>query len=199
MKLRPLFFHCKSGNWQQFHQRTLSKNYPKIKKIIADRDQNVCTYCGYPSAFNELINIDHNYNNNTQSNIAMACSLCQQVVLFDGHGLADNFGGKIIYMPEFRQLDLNHFMRSLYATMEKQPSFKSRLSDILITIEERKDEIEKIFGKTSSDARHFSQGLMDTFIDDKKIRHELMKKVKFIPDKTILEGEISEYITYYFD
>lgn len=199
MKLEELNFNCKAGNWQKFHERTLSNNYDKIKSVIMQRDQSHCAYCSYPSEKNELVNKDHNYANNQPDNIVLACSLCRQVVLFDGHGLTDNFGGRVIFLPEIRQIDLNHFMRTLFATMQRQPSFKSRLSDILINLEERKDEVEKIFGKTSSQSRFFSQGLLDTMIDEKKIQHELVKSLKFLPDKSMLESEIDEYIAYYFD
>lgn len=199
MDLLPLKIVCKAGNWQHFFERTLSKNYNKIKEVICDRDKSACAFCGYPSHKNELVNKDHDYNNNRQDNIVLACSLCKQVVLFDGHGLAEDFGGKMVYLPEINQLDINHFLRTLYATMEKQPSFKSRLSDLLINLDERKDEVEAIFGKTSSIAKNFSQGLLDTFIDEKKIQHELMKNIKFIADKSIVESEVENFINYYFD
>lgn len=199
MNLEELYFSCKAGNWNKFHERMLSNNYEQIKKMIMERDHKHCAYCSYPSEKNELVNKNHNYSDNTPENIVLACSLCRQITLFDGHGLAENFSGRIIFLPEIRQIDLNHFMRTLYATMKRQPSFKSRLSDILINLEERKDEVEKIFGKTSSQSRYFSQGLLDTMIDEKKIQHELVKSLKFLPDKSMLEEEIDEYIAYYFD
>lgn len=199
MKLLPLKIVCKAGNWQHFHDRTLSKNYGKIKDVISARDESACSFCGYPSDKNELINKDGNYNNNKQDNIVLSCSICRQILLFDGHGLADDFGGRIVFLPEISQIDINHFMRTVYATMKKQPSFKSRLTDIMINIDERKDEVEGIFGKTSSDAKNFSQGLLDTFIDEKKLQHEIMKSLKFIPDKSMIENEIEDFISYYFD
>lgn len=199
MKLLPLRLFCQSGNWQAFTERTQSKNYQKIKDIILDRDNNCCCYCGYRSSKNDLVNLDHNYKKNQQDNIALSCQICLQVVLFDGHGLSERFAGKMIYLPEIQQIDLNHFIRVLYATKTRQPSFQSRLSDILINLDERKDQVESLFGKTSSEARNFSQGLLDLFIDEKKIRHELLKSIKFLPDKSTLEDEVEDYIDYYFD
>jgi hypothetical protein len=199
MELLPLRLFCQSGNWQSFFERTKSKNYQKIKEIILSRDQDACRYCGYHSKKNDLVNLDHNYSHNTQENIVLACKICVQVLLFDGHGLSETFSGKMIYLPEIQQVDLNHFLRVLYATKTRQPSFQSRLSDVLINLDERKDQVEALFGKTSSEAKNFSQGLLDLFIDEKKIRHELLKSIKFLPDKSTLEDEFEDYIDYYFD
>ena len=199
MELVPLKFHIKGGNWSHYHQRIKSNNYQKIKEIILSGSQNQCAYCGYASIKNNIVNKNFNYKDNSKQNIIAACSLCTQCVLLDGFGQDSAFGGTIIFLPELEQIQLNHLIRSIYAGFERQASYKSRLADLLITFEERKEYVEKILGKKSYEPEYFAQGLLDTFIDDKKLEHPIFKNLRFLPDKAKLKNEIPDYVRTYFN
>jgi intracellular multiplication protein IcmJ len=198
MELLPLKLFIKPGNWKHYSERLNSKNYSKIKDIILERDHSKCCFCGYQSSANELINVNNNYADNSKNNIALACSLCAPCVLLDGFGTDPNFSGLIVFLPEIQQIELNHMLRTIYAGMEKQVSYKTRLADVMITIEERKDYVEQLFGKKSYQVEYFAQGLMDTFIDEKKLDHPVFKSLRLIPERAKLKKEIPEFIETYF-
>jgi intracellular multiplication protein IcmJ len=199
MQLLPLRFHIKAGNWNYYHQRMESKNYSKIKEIVLEQYKNQCAYCGYVSINNKLVNKNFNYRDNAKENIIPACSICVQCVLLDGFGQDRQFGGTIIFLPELEQVQLAHLLRTVYAGFEKQASYKSRLADFMITIEERKEYVESILGKKSYEPEFFAQGLLDTFIDEKKLEHPIFKNLRFLPDKAKLKNEIPDFIRTYFN
>jgi intracellular multiplication protein IcmJ len=199
MELIPLKFHIKAGNWQNYQQRLVSRNYSKIKEIVLNDYNNQCAYCGYASLNNNIVNKNFNYQDNAKSNIIPACAICTQCVLMDGFGQDPFFGGLIIFLPELEQVQLAHLIRTVYAGFEKQASYKSRLSDLMITLEERKEYVESILGKKSYEPEYFSQGLLDTFVDDKKLEHPIFKNLRFLPDKAKLKREIPEYIKTYLN
>jgi intracellular multiplication protein IcmJ len=199
MELIPLKFHIKAGNWNYYYQRTQSRNYEKIKEIVLAAHGNQCAYCGYVSQKNNIVNKNFNYRDNARENIIPACTICTQCVLMDGFGQDPLFGGIIVFLPELEQVQLNHLLRTVYAGFEKQASYKSRLSDLMITLEERKEYVETILGKKSYEHAYFAQGLLDTFIDDKKLEHPIFKNLRFLPDKAKLKNEIPDYIRTYFN
>ena len=54
--LLPVEFQIKAGNWQMYHHRKQSRNYEKIRSAILQRDNNACSYCGYVSSKNNIVN-----------------------------------------------------------------------------------------------------------------------------------------------
>ena len=199
MELLPLTFHIKAGNWQYYDQRKKSRNYEKIKEIVLKEYSECCVYCGYASMENNLVNKNFNYRDNSRENIVPACSICTQCVLLDGFGQDPLFGGTIIFLPELEQVQLAHLVRTIFAGSEKHASYKSRLSELIITFDERKEHVESILGKKSYEPEFFSQGLLDTFIDEKKLEHPIFKNLRFLPDKAKLKNEIPDFIRTYFN
>ncbi|MBM4222726.1 MAG: hypothetical protein FJ161_02865 [Gammaproteobacteria bacterium] len=197
MERLNLSLHIKAGNWRKYHQRIESANYQKIHEMIGTECEYRCIYCGYQSKKNQLVNKNFDYQDNTRKNIALACSLCLPIVLFDGFGQDRSFNGTVIVMPELRQVELNHFVRGLIASAEKNPHYQSRLNEMYLSFAERKDYVEKIFGKNSYDPKYFAQGLMDTFIDEKKLQHPILKYIRILPDRAALKNEVPDFVEAY--
>lgn len=198
MDLIPLSWHVKPGNWERYASRLKLKNYQNIKDIILKAHDSRCSYCGYQSQDLELVNKDFDYHNNAKSNIIPACRFCLPCVLLDGFGRDPLFKGKIIYLPEMTQVQLNHFMRGLYAAIQKNPAASARLKEILISFDERREYVAQIFGKNSYEPELFSQGLMDIFVDSEHLKHPALKTVRFLPDFDILKADTEQVIYSYF-
>ena len=69
---------------------------------------------------------DFNYDHNAQDNIVLACSIYTQCILLNGRG------DLIVFLPEHEQQEVNHVVRTISAGSEKQESYKTRLSDLMV-------------------------------------------------------------------
>jgi intracellular multiplication protein IcmJ len=116
----------------------------------------------------------------------------------DGFGQTSSFSGVVVFIPEFSQIQLNHLIRALYASSEKNATYHSRLNEIYLSFEERKEYVEKIFGKKGYEPPYFAQGLLDIFIDSKKLQHPIFKNLRLLPDKAKLKDEIPDFVRTYF-
>lgn len=199
MALLNLNMHIKAGNWLRYNQRKSSANYLSIKEIVSKTFENRCAYCGYHTTKLNLVNKNFDYHDNSKENIIPACSLCTPSVVMDGFGQDPDFGGLIVFVPELTQIQLNHLVRAFLASSEKNAAFSSRLNEVYLSIEERKEYVEKVFGKNSYKVEYFAQGLLDIFIDAKKLQHPIFKNLRFLPDKAKLKNEIPDYVRTYFN
>ncbi len=198
MELINLIMHIKAGNWTRYNLRKESSNYQHVKDILCGDFQNKCAYCGYASSQNNLVNKNFDYHDNSKKNIVPACTLCTPCLVMDGFGQDQAFGGVIVFIPEFTQVQLSHLVRALYASSEKNAAYNSRLNEIFLSFEERKEYVEKILGKNSYQIEYFAQGLLDIFIDSKKLQHPIFKNLRFLPDKAKLKNEIPDFVRTYF-
>jgi len=198
MDLLDFTMHIKAGNWRRYYQRTQSANYQAVKDMVCNSFDQKCAYCGYASDKNNLVNKNFDYHDNSKNNIVPACTLCTPCVVMDGFGQDPAFGGVIVFIPEFTQIQINHLVRALYASSEKNATYHSRLNEIFLSFEERKEYVEKIFGKNSFQIEYFAQGLLDIFIDSKKLQHPIFKNLRFLPDKAKLKNEIPDFVRTYF-
>jgi hypothetical protein len=198
MDLLPLTWHIKAGNWERYSNRLKLRNYSNIKDIILKSFEAHCAYCGYQTQDLELVNKDFDYHNNVKSNIVPACRCCLPCVLLDGFGRDPLFKGKMIYLPELTQVQLNHFMRALYAAIEKNPAASARLKELLISFDERREYVAQILGKNSYEPEFFSQGLMDILVDSEHLKHPVLKSIRFLPDFEVLKKDTQQVIAAYF-
>lgn len=198
MDLIPLTWHIKAGNWERYASRLKLKNYDNIKDIIVKMYESRCAYCGYQTQQLELVNKDFDYQNNAKLNIVPVCRCCAPCVLLDGFGRDNHFKGRIVYLPELTQVQLNHFVRALYAAAQKNPSAASRLKEVLVSFEERREYVAQIFGKSSYEPELFAQGLMDIFIDEQRLKHPALKSVRFLPDQELFSSDVDQLLAVYF-
>ncbi len=198
MELLNLTMHIKAGNWARYNQRKQSANYQSVRDIVCRDFQNKCAYCGYESSNHHLVNKNFDYHDNSKKNIVPACSLCSPCVVMDGFGQDPSIGGLIVFVPEFTQVQLNHLVRALYASSEKNPAYHARLNEIFLSFEERKEYVEKILGKNGYQLEYFAQGLLDIFVDANKLQHPIFKNLRFLPDKAKLKNEIPDFVRTYF-
>lgn len=197
-ELLPLAFHVKPGNWKKFENRKKSLNYQRIKDLVLADHSNKCAYCGYHSSSLELVNKNHDYQDRSRENIVPGCSLCIPLLFVDGYGQDPNFQGTIIYLPELSQIQLNHLLRASVAILYKHSMYQTKLNELFTTLDERKDYMEKILGKNSHKVEIFAQGLLDIFLNPKKMTHPIFKFLRYVPEKNILKNNAEEYSNVYF-
>jgi intracellular multiplication protein IcmJ len=179
------------GNWRLYHARKRNTKFLALKKRVLERDSNTCRYCGFFSKeYQEILNIDQNYRNNSFDNLATACSFCAQCFFLDSIGYDGNSGGVMIYLPEISQADLNNFSRVLYCSLDKESAYKAKLQSVYLSFKDRNKDIVNCFGPESDDPRVFGQGIIDAKISQELLQHEVMNHIRLLPSRSAFAKQI---------
>lgn len=195
MEFLPISLTAQRGNWQRFMARKAPSNkaFQAAKEKVFARDQNTCRYCGFYSLeYQELVNIDQDYSNNTFNNLATACSFCSQCFFLDGIGMDGKTGGTVIHLPEISQSDLNHFCRAVYCSLLRDPPYKGKLSAVLLTLQDRGKAVEDVFGPSSQEPMMFGQSLIDSQLTPEQLKHPIFSELRLLPARKVFKTQ-AEY------
>lgn len=191
MELLEINLNAKKGNWRLYNARKRNKKFLVVKNRVLQRDNYTCRYCGFfAKEYQEILNIDQNYRNNTFSNLATACGFCAQCFFLDSVGFDGNSGGTIIYLPEISQADLNNFCRVLYCSLDKESAYKAKLQSVYMSLKDRNKDIINCFGPNSDHPRVFAQGIIDAKISQEQLQHEVMNSIRLLPSKKDFSKQI---------
>ncbi len=191
MILLPIIPTAQRGTWRSFYARKSNKNFLALKTRILQRDNYTCRFCGfYAKEFQEVVNIDQNYKNNTLDNMATACCFCTQCFFLDAVGFDGSSGGVMIHLPEISQADLNNFCRVLFCSMDKESAYKGKLQSVYMSFKDRTKEIVNCYGPDSSDPRVFGQGLLDASLTKEQMQHDVLKHIRLLPSKRAFTTQI---------
>jgi intracellular multiplication protein IcmJ len=195
MELLPISLTARRGNWQRFMARKApgNKGFQAAKEKVLARDEHSCKYCGFYSLeYQEIVNIDQDYSNNTFANLATACSFCAQCFFLDSIGMDGKTGGTVIHLPEISQADLNHFCRAVYCSLLRDPPYKGKLSAVLLTLQDRGKAVENVFGPSSQEPMMFGQSLIDSQLSDEQLKHSIFSELRLLPARKVFKTQ-AEY------
>ncbi len=188
--LLPIVLTAIKGNWQAFSSRQSNASFRELALAVYKRDAYTCRYCGFESQqFQSVVNIDQNYKNNALSNLATACSLCAPCFFLDSVGADGQYGGTLIYLPEISQADLNHFCRALFCSMLRESPYKGKLQAVYLSLSDRSQPLETIFGPGTQHPMHFGQALIDADLDQTQSQHPLLFDLKLLPIRKYFNNE----------
>jgi intracellular multiplication protein IcmJ len=202
MKLLPITLTAKRGNWPRFRARRNNQSYLKLEEKILARDEYTCRFCGFTSdKYQVVVNINSDYNagQSKPDNLATACSFCAQCLFLDGIGQGNNWGGSIIYLPEISQADLNHFCRVLFSSMLRDAPYKGKLQTAYLSLKDRENAVNDIFGPKSSDPYTFGQALIDSNLNDDQLQHPVMTHLRLLPERKNFTQEVNYWKSTVFD
>ena len=192
MDLLPLQLAANKGAWLRFQSRKRKKGFETAQKKILSRDDHTCRYCGFRSErYQEVMNLDQDYENNKPSNLVTACSFCTQCFFLDGLGMSDHFGGLVVYLPELSQADLNNFCRVLFCSLNKETPYKSRLQAVYLSLRDRSAVVEKVFGPNSSEPQVFGQALMDCGLPPEQLSLNVLSQLRLLPIRSFFKEQIA--------
>ncbi len=102
-----------------------SKGNPGRNKIFWDevwsRDKNKCYFCGFESKrHQEIHHLNDDHEDNSKDNLVTICPLCHQSFHLDTASTTS--GGKVIWLPEFSQQELNYISRAIFIAIEEAES-----------------------------------------------------------------------------
>lgn len=200
MAYLPVVLNAKRGNWQRFQARKRNQRFLAVRDKIFVRDRHTCRYCGFQSQkYQEVVNHDNNYANNKTANLVTACSLCAQCFFLDSVGQDKNTGGYVIYLPEISQADLNHFCRVLFSSMLRDAPYKGKLQTTYMSLKDRGQTVDQLFGPQSHEPTTFGQTLIDTNLNNKVSQLELMKNLRLLPRRVNIPDQVKYWKETVFD
>lgn len=95
--------------------------YKQVWDNVWSRDKNKCYYCGFESKrHQEIHHLNDDHTDNSPDNLVTICPLCHQSFHLDTASTTN--GGKIIWLPEFSQQELNYISRALFISIEEAES-----------------------------------------------------------------------------
>ncbi len=95
--------------------------YQKVWDDVWSRDKNKCYYCGFESKrHQEIHHLNDDHSDNSKDNLVTICPLCHQTFHLDTASTTN--GGKIIWLPEFSQQELNYLSRAIFIAIEEADS-----------------------------------------------------------------------------
>ena len=184
MDLLPITLSARRGNWQLFVSRKSNKTFLVVRDKVLARDEFTCRFCGFQAnQYQEVVNIDQNYQNNHFDNLVTACQFCAQCFFIDSVGLDGKSGGTIIFLPEISQADLNHFCRTLFCSMLRESPYKGKLQAAYLSLVDRAKPVEEVFGPNSQEPLVFGQALVDSGVTEAQFKHPIFGELKLLPTR----------------
>ena len=182
-------------NWQLYMTRKADSAFLAFQKKILHRDQHTCQYCGFQSRVGmDVVNHDHNYANNKQSNLVTACPFCAQCHFMQSVGISDHTGGVLVYLPEFTQSELNATCHHLFAAMALKTATSSDAKNIYRSLRLRSQVIEKEIGSGMSNPAFYGQVLLDANQDASAKIHQVMReKARLLPSLKAFSALIDQW------
>jgi len=178
----PLTLSLVPGNWLLFSRRKADPAFRRIRDKVFERDQYTCQFCGFQAKeYQEVINLDNNYHNNKASNMVTSCCLCAQCFFLDSVGENDFGGGKLIYLPELSQTELNAFSHVLFCAMTNGTDYLDTAQSIYRTLKFRSRPFEEKFGEGMSNPNLFAQTLLESgSLKDVDLSH-VLTDIRMLP------------------
>lgn len=168
--------------WRIFIRRKEDRAFLPVAKRVFERDTLTCQYCGFQAKqYQEVINLDGNYNNNKLINMATACCFCTQCLFLQAVGLDEMGGGQLIYLPEISQADLNSFCHVLFCAMENNTGYQDSAQSIYRSLKFRSQLIENKFGQGTSHPAVFGQILIDSENQNDERVKTMLKNIRLLP------------------
>lgn len=184
MTMNALEIAAVSGRWRLFMIRKKDPGFEKYRDAIFKRDNYTCQFCGFHSEIaQEIVNLDGNYTNNKQHNLVTACCFCSQCFFLDAVGILDNSAGKLIYLPEISQQDLNGLCHVLFCVMNERMANFSEAKDLYLSLQERSSVVTDCLGQGMDDPLTFGKlmvNLSEPIVD--KVKEKILSALRLLPN-----------------
>lgn len=173
------------AGWRIFVRRKEDKAFLPVSKRVLERDAYTCQFCGFQAKeFQEVVNLDGNYQNNKLSNLITACCFCSQCLFLQSVGLDEMGGGQLIFLPEMGQGDLNSFCHVLFCALGNNTGYQDSAQSIYRSLKFRSQIIENRFGSGASNPSVFGQMLIEYQARNSNFKMDILKDVRLLPSNT---------------
>lgn len=183
----------KSWKMSSSHGTEYDKNYArKYKKIwdkVWERDGRKCYYCGFKAdKHQEISHLNEDHSDNSMDNLVTACPLCHQSFHLDTASATN--GGKIIWLPEMSQQELNYVCRAIFiandeanaalAEQREAPGFAKIAKMLESSLLERTLVVEREIQQGASEPVNFANALLNMEQSKYEAREEFVSSFKLM-------------------
>lgn len=170
--------------WRIFVRRKQDNAFLPVAKRVYERDAYTCQFCGFQAKeYQEIINLDGNYNNNKLSNMATACCFCTQCLFLQAVGLDEMGGGQLIFLPEMAQADLNSFCHVLFCAMGNNTGYQDSAQSIYRSLKFRSQIVENKFGSGTSSPNVMGQLMIEYQEREPEKAITILKEMRLLPSQ----------------
>lgn len=168
------------------------KNKTKWDEIWS-RDKYKCYFCGFESKkHQEIHHLNDDHKDNSSDNLVTICPLCHQSFHLDT--VSNTNGGKIIWLPEFSQQELNYLSRAIFIAIDQAEKYESENVEILgfmkiarmleNSLTERSLVVEQQIQNGASDPSIFANALINMNDKQYEKRFTFLKPFKLLSFKS---------------
>jgi intracellular multiplication protein IcmJ len=169
-------------NWDLYLRRRADPAFRPVRDQIFQRDLHTCQFCGFQArSYQEVVNLDGNYRNNKLTNMVTACVFCAQCFFIDAVGNYEFGGGKLIYLPEMSQTELNSLCHVLFCAMANGTDYQDAAQALYRTLKFRSQQVEKVLGAGTSEPNVFGRMLLEYGKDVQKLSSQLLANMRLLP------------------
>jgi intracellular multiplication protein IcmJ len=192
----PLAIGLNADQWPIYAKREIDPAFNKVKASACQRDRHICQYCDFQSIRHmDVANLDGNYKNNQLANLITACPFCMQCHFLHMAGKTEKSGGKIIFLPNVTQSQLNALCHVLFCAIVNGTSYAQEAQNTLNQLRLRSNKVDTVLGKGLSEPSMLGQMLLDTPIKKNKaeIIHATLKDLRLLPSMKKFERFVGQW------
>jgi len=180
-------------DWRVFNGRKTDERFQRFEQKVFERDQYTCQFCGFQAQeHQEVVNADGDYRNNHISNLVTACVFCTQCSFLDAAGVLYG-GGKLIYMPDMTQAELNSLCHVLFCAMMNRTAYLNSAQNIYRNFRLLSQHIEKKFGVNTSTPNNFCRLILNQPSIDRKQLQTFLKDIRLLPSYAKFKTQLSDW------
>ncbi|MCP4475731.1 MAG: HNH endonuclease [Gammaproteobacteria bacterium] len=178
----PLELIIRQGNWRSFSRRNRDSSFAATREKVFQRDHYSCQFCGFQAhQYQEVVNIDGNYRNSRLDNLATSCPFCTQCFFLEAIGSGGFGGGRLVYIPDMAQPELNSFCHVIFCAMTNATDYRDSAQALYRNLKACAKPIEEQFGKDASKPGLFCQMLIEQEDDVTKLSQNMLKDIRLLP------------------
>ena len=182
------------GAWRLYSARKADPKFKAYGEKVFQRDQYTCQFCGFQAKlYQDIVNIDGNYNKNQMTNMVTACCFCSQCFFLESVGVGGYGGGSLIYLPELSQTELNSLCHVLFCAITNDTGYKNSAQTIYRSFKFRSQDVEEKFGEGTSDPSIFGQLLIDSGPIPSENMDKIFKNVRLLPSRAKFRRQIEQW------
>lgn len=182
------------GAWRIYSARKADPNFKSFELKVHQRDQYRCHFCGFQAKqFQDVVNLDGNFTNNKLSNLVTSCCFCSQCFFIESVGVGGYGGGSLIYLPEFKQAELNSFCHVLFCAITNDTGYKNSAQSIYRNFKIRSQVVEDKFGEGTSDPSIFGHLIIDSGIKTDSKETNFLENILLLPSRAKFRRQIESW------
>ncbi len=190
----PLSLSVNPNNWRLHTARKYDPAFENFSKRTLERDSYTCQFCGFQAKeYQEVINVDMDYNRNVMANMATACCFCTQCFFLDAVGKNDFGGGTLILLPEISQNDLNGFCHVLFCAMTNATAYQTSAQTIYRSFKFRAQVLEELYGAGSCRPALFGQIVNESKKMNGDAKASVLSDIRLLPSHAKFRKQIETW------